>query len=68
MFGFFFSENIISGMQRFDICPQVLVEIRIVVFFSDFLAENLKCKKKLVKRSLILQYSFAMKTSLILRT
>ena len=35
---------------------------------SDFLSESLKANKNLGKRSLILEYSFARKTSLILRT
>ena len=35
---------------------------------SDFLAERLKAYKNWQKRSLILQYNFIKKTSLILRT
>ena len=46
MFGFFFSENIISGMQRFDICPHVLVEISIVVFFFRFSSRKSQMQKK----------------------
>ena len=37
-------------------------------FILDFLAESLEAIKNQQKRSLILQYSFAQKTSLILRT
>ena len=36
-------------------------------FIPEFVAENLKANKNQRKRSLILQYSFAQKTSLILR-
>ena len=38
-----------------------------VSFILEFVAENLKANKNQRKRSLILQYSFAQKTSLILR-
>ena len=38
------------------------------LLISDFLTESLKANKNLRKRSFILQYSFAQKTSLILRT
>ena len=69
IFNAFFFENIFSGIQSFYIRPQVPVDI-ISVFFltSDILAESLKVSKNYRKRSLILQYSFAQKTSLILRT
>ena len=39
-----------------------------VSLISKFLAESLKANKNYQKRSCILQYSFAQKTSLILRT
>ena len=67
IFNAFFFENIFSGIQSFYIRPQVPVDI-ISVFFltSDILAESLKVSKNYRKRSLILQYSFAQKTSLIL--
>ena len=38
------------------------------LLISDFLLENLKSNKNWQKRSLNLQYSFAQKASLILRT
>ena len=65
IFNAFFFENIFSGIQRFYIRPQVPVDI-IRYFTSDILAESLKVSKNYRKRSLILQYSFAQKTSLIL--
>ena len=46
--------------------PHVPVDI-ISFFIPEFVAENLKANKNQRKRSLILQYSFAQKTSLILR-
>ena len=46
--------------------PQVPMDI-INFFIPVFAAENLKANKNQRKRSLILQYSFAQKTSLILR-
>ena len=67
IFNAFFFENIFSGIQRFYIRPQVPVDIFSVFFLtSDILAESLKVSKNYRKRSLILQYSFAQKTSLIL--
>ena len=45
----------------------VPVDIVRVFFIPEFVAENLKANKNQRKRSLILQYSFAQKTSLILR-
>ena len=45
IFGFFFSENIISGMQMFYICPHVLVDVIRVFSISDFLAETPKANK-----------------------
>ena len=48
------------------IFPQVPVDI-ISFVIPEFVAENLKANKNQRKRSLILQYSFAQKTSLILR-
>ena len=41
---------------------------QILLLVSDFRAESLKAKKNQWKRSLILQYSFDQKISLILRT
>ena len=68
LFGFFiFFENIISGIQLFYIRSNVHVVIRFF-FISDFLAESLNANKTSKKKSLVLQYSFALKTSLILRT
>ena len=46
--------------------PHVPVDI-ISFCIPEFVAENLKANKNQRKRSLILQYSFAQKTSLILR-
>ena len=46
--------------------PQIPMDI-INFFIPVFAAENLKANKNQRKRSLILQYSFAQKTSLILR-
>ena len=42
-----FSENILSDIQSFYICPDVPVDIIRVFLISDFLAENLKANKKL---------------------
>ena len=53
--------------RAFDFIPHVLVNIIRVFFILEFVAENLKANKNQPKRSLILQYSFAQKTSLILR-
>ena len=47
--------------------PQIPMDI-INFFIPVFAAENLKANKNQRKRSLILQYSFAQKTSLILQT
>ena len=56
-------------MKLFYIRPHVPVDIiRVVFLILDFLAESLKASKNYWKRSLILQYSFAQKTSLILWT
>ena len=41
-----FFENIISGIQRFYICPDFPLDVIGVFFFlPDFLAESLKAKK-----------------------
>ena len=53
--------------RAFNFIPYVLVNIIRVFFISECVAENLKANKNQPKRSLILQYSFAQKTSLILR-
>ena len=63
-----FFKNIISIIQPFYIRPDVPVNIRVFLFISHFLAESLKTNKNQRKRSLILQYSFAQKTLLILGT
>ena len=56
-------------MKLFYIRPHVPVDIiRVVFLILDFLAESLKASENYWKRSLILQYSFAQKTSLILWT
>ena len=59
----YFFENIILGVQlnstRFSGHHQSF-------FTPEFVAENLKVKKNQRERSLILQYSFTQKTSLIL--
>ena len=59
----YFFENIILGVQlystRFSGHHQSF-------FTPEFVVENLKVKKNLRERSLILQYSFTQKTSLIL--
>ena len=63
-----FLENIISGMQVFYIHRHVPVHImRVSFLISNFLVESVKANKT-SEKSLILQYSFAQKTSLILRT
>ena len=51
----------------FNFIPPVLVNIIRVFFIPKFVAENLKANKNEPKRSLILQYNFAQKTSFILR-
>ena len=50
-----------------NLSPHVPVDIIRVFFIPEFVAENLKANKNQPKRSLILKYSFAQKTSLILR-
>ena len=54
--------------RAYNLSPHVPVDIIRVFFIPEFVAENLKANKNQPKRSLILQYSFAQKTSLILRT
>ena len=63
-------ENIISvsGIQLFCIHPHVSLNIIRVFLIFYFSAESLKANKDWRKRSLILQYNFAQKTSLILQT
>ena len=51
----------------YNFIPHVPVNITRVFFIPELEAENLKANKNQPKRSLILQYSFAQKTSLILR-
>ena len=53
--------------QAYNLSPHVPVDIIKVFFILEFVAENLKVNKKQPKRSLILKYSFAQKTSIILR-
>ena len=53
--------------RAYNLSPHVPVDIIRVFFIPEFVAENLKANKNQRKRSLILQYSFAQKTSLILR-
>ena len=57
--------KIFFGAYNFS--PHVPVNITRVFFIPELEAENLKANKNQPKRSLILQYSFAQKTSLILR-
>ena len=75
----FFFKNIISGMQRFYTRPHVPVKIikvfrsifRILRFQINFnfqIFEKSPSQKNQRKRSLFLQYSFPLKTSLIART
>ena len=52
--------------RAYNFSRHVPVDIIRVLFISEFVAENLKANKNLPKRSLILQYSLAQKTSLIL--
>ena len=40
-----FLENVISGIQKFYICPDVSVDIISLFLISDFLAESLKANK-----------------------
>ena len=69
-----FLEDIFSGLKRFFICRDISVDIiRVSFLISDFLVEILAESLKTIyktwqKISHILQYSFAQKTSLILRT
>ena len=63
-----FFENTIWGVQLFYIRPDVPTDIISFFLISDFLAGNLNANRNQRKRSLILQYSFAQKTLLILRT
>ena len=53
--------------RAYNFSPHVPVDIIWVIFIAEFVAENLKANKYQPKRSLILQYSFAQKTSLILK-
>ena len=53
--------------RAYNFSPRVPVDIIRVFFIPEFVAENLKANKNQQKRSLILQYCFAQKTSLILR-
>ena len=47
----------------YDFSPHVPVDITKVFFIPEFVAENLKANKNQPKRSLILQFSFAQKSS-----
>ena len=51
----------------YNLSPHVSMDVIRVLFIPEFVAENLKANKNQPKRSLILKYSFAQKTSLILR-
>ena len=53
--------------QAYNFIPHVPMDIIRVFIIPEFVAENLKANKSQRKRSLILQYCFARKTSLILR-
>ena len=53
--------------RAYNLIPHVPVNIIRVFFIPEIVAENLKTNKNQPKRSLILKYSFAQKTSLILR-
>ena len=53
--------------RAYNFIPQVLVDIIRVFIIPEFVAQNLKSNKHQWKRSLVLQYSLAQKTSLILR-
>ena len=64
VFFFFFLEILFRG---YSFIPHVLVDIIRAFIIPEFVAENLKANKYQRKRSLILQYCFARKTSLILR-
>ena len=65
-----FSENIILGIQPFYIRPHIPVDIIRVFFNFRFSCRKSQSQQKLAKNisPLILQYSFAQKTSPILRT
>ena len=52
--------------RAYSFSPHVPVDIIRIFFGPEFIAENLKANKNQRKRSLILQYSSAQKTSLIL--
>ena len=68
IFAILFSKLLFRAQKVFYIRPHVPVDIIRVIFIPDFLAGSLKANKDQRKKSLILQYSFAQKTSLILRT
>ena len=53
--------------RAYNFIPHVPVDIIRFCFIPEFIAENLKPNKNQRKRSPILQYIFAQKTSLILR-
>ena len=53
-------------LRAYSLGPHVPLDIIRVYFIPKFVAENLKANKNQRKRSLILQYSFAQKISLIL--
>ena len=59
-----FLKNTISGVQLYSTRSSGHHQS---FFIPEFVAENLKANKNQRKRSLILQYSFAQKISLILR-
>ena len=60
----YFFENTVSGIQ---LQPTRFSGHHQSFFVPDFVAENLEANKNQRKKSLILQYSFAQKTSLMLR-
>ena len=67
IFNVFFFENIFSGIRLFYIRSQVPVDIISVFFFNfRYFGRKSQSQQNYRKRSLILQYSFAQKTSLIL--
>ena len=53
--------------RAYNLSPHVPVDIIRVLFIPEFVAENLKANKNQPKRSLILKYTLAQKTPLILR-
>ena len=63
-FFFFFFANIISGVQLYSTRSMDIIRF---FFILEFTAENLKPNKNQRKRSPIMQYIFAQKTSLILQ-